>query len=78
MAKTATKPKGTGLAVHIGLNAVDPAHYEGWSGPLNACEADANDMAAIAKASKIKSTTLLTAQGTRAKVLAAIRAAAKN
>ena len=78
MAKTATKPKGTGLAVHIGLNAVDPAHYEGWSGPLNACEADANDMAAIAKAFKIKSTTLLTAQGTRAKTLAAIRAATKK
>jgi hypothetical protein len=78
MAKTATKPKGTGLAVHIGLNAVDPAHYEGWSGPLNACEADARDMAAIAKAFKIKATTLLTAQATRAKALAAIRAAAKT
>ena len=78
MAKTATKSTGTGLAVHIGLNAVDPAHYEGWSGPLNACEADARDMAAIAKAFKIKSTTLLTAQGTRAKTLAAIRAAAKT
>jgi metacaspase-1 len=78
MAKKATTPKGTGLAVHIGLNAVDPAHYEGWSGPLNACEADANDMADISKAFKIKPTTLLTAQGTRAKVLAAIRAAAKK
>lgn len=78
MAKTATKSTGTGRAVHIGLNAVDPAHYEGWSGPLNACEADARDMAAIAKACKIKFTTLLTAQGTRARTLAAIRAAAKT
>jgi len=77
MAKKAT-PKGTGLAVHIGLNAVDPKQYEGWSGPLNACEADANDMTDISKAFKIKPTTLLTAQATRAKVLAAIRAAAKK
>jgi hypothetical protein len=34
-----------GQALTIGLNAVDPKHYEGWSGELNACEADANDMA---------------------------------
>jgi metacaspase-1 len=37
-------------SLHIGLNQVDPAHYNGWSGPLRACEADANDMAAIARA----------------------------
>jgi hypothetical protein len=74
MAKKATKPKGTGLAVHIGLNAVDPAHYEGWSGPLNACEADANDMAAISKAFKFKPTTLLTHRDPR-KGIAAMRAA---
>jgi len=34
-----------GIALHIGLNSVDPHKYEGWSGPLSACEADANDMA---------------------------------
>ena len=67
-----------GLPLHIGLNAVDPAHYAGWSGPLNACEADANDMAAIAKKSGMKSTVLLTQKGTRAKALAGIRAAAKK
>ena len=70
--------RAKGLAVHIGLNAVDPAHYAGWSGPLNACEADANDMAAIAKKSGMKSTVLLTQKGTRAKALAGIRAAAKK
>ncbi len=31
----------TGLALTIGLNSVDPAHYDVWSGELNACEADA-------------------------------------
>ena len=38
-----------GIALHIGLNSVDPKRYEGWSGPLNACEADANDMADLAQ-----------------------------
>ncbi|NWF57518.1 MAG: caspase family protein, partial [Syntrophaceae bacterium] len=34
-----------GFALTIGLNAVNPKHYGGWSGELNACEADAEDMA---------------------------------
>ena len=38
------------LSLHIGLNSVSPAAYAGWSGPLAACEFDANDMAAIAAA----------------------------
>jgi hypothetical protein len=38
-----------GISLHIGINRVDPDHYDGWDGPLVACEADANDMAAIAK-----------------------------
>jgi len=76
--RRASAPKGRGLGVHIGLNAVDPAHYAGWSGPLNACEADAHDMADIAKKGGMKSTVLLTKKGTRAKALAGIRAAAKQ
>jgi hypothetical protein len=74
--KKAAQPKG--LSLHVGLNSVDPAHYAGWSGPLNACEADANDMAAVAKQGGLKPTLLLTKKGTRAKVLAAIRAAARQ
>ena len=52
MAKPPTKAPGKAraMSLHIGLNAVDPKAYEGWSGPLAACEFDANDMAAIAKA----------------------------
>ncbi|HYL79425.1 MAG TPA: caspase family protein, partial [Candidatus Acidoferrum sp.] len=66
-----------GLAVTLGLNAVDPKHYGGWSGELNACEADAQDMAAIAKSSKFSTTTLLTRKATRAQLVKALRAAAK-
>ncbi|MBI2305847.1 MAG: caspase family protein [Rhodocyclales bacterium] len=67
-----------GLSLHIGLNAVDPKHYGGWHGDLVACEFDANDMAAIARASGIKATTLLTKAATRARILAALRNAAKR
>jgi metacaspase-1 len=76
--RRASTSRGKGLALHIGLNSVDPAHYAGWSGPLNACEADAHDMADIAKKSGMKSTVLLTKKGTRAKALAGIRAAARK
>ncbi len=71
-----TKKKGVSL--HLGLNAVSPDHYEGWGGPLVACEFDANDMAALAKASGLKPKILLTKKATRANALAGIRAAAKQ
>jgi hypothetical protein len=75
-ARTSKSPEAIG--VHIGLNAVSPAHYDGWGGPLSACEFDARDMAALATSRGIKPTVLLTKQATRAKALAAIRAAAKK
>jgi hypothetical protein len=71
-----SKPRGVSL--HLGLNAVSPAAYGGWSGELTACESDANDMAAIAQSRAMKSTVLLTRQATRARALAAVRAAAKS
>lgn len=62
--------KRKGYSLHIGLNSVNPAHYGGWSGPLKACEADANDMQKIAQSQGYtKITKLLTAQGTRAAVI---------
>jgi hypothetical protein len=61
-----------GLALAIGLNAVDPKHYEGWSGQLNACEADACDMGDIARSRKFKVQTLLTRRATRSAVLGGI------
>jgi hypothetical protein len=67
-----------GIAVHIGLNRVDPDQYEGWDGQLTACEADARDMAALAKAQGFgKSSLLLTKVATAEAVTAAIQAAAK-
>ena len=66
-----------GMALNIGLNAVDPRHYQGWSGELNACEADANDMADIAAEGKFKVQKLLTKSATRKATLAGLEKAAK-
>ena len=68
-------PKGR--AILIGLNSVNPAHYDGWSGPLNACEADAESMREIAKAQDLTVKALLTKQATRANVRNALSTAAK-
>ncbi len=76
-APTAAKTKAKALSLHIGLNLVNPKHYAGWDGQLTACEFDAHDMAALAKAQGMKPTVLLTKQATRAKVMGAVSAAAK-
>jgi hypothetical protein len=76
MAKKSAKAKG--ISLHVGLNKVDPGHYQGWDGPLLACENDAKDMAAIAKSRSLASATLLTRDATRPRVLGAIRSAAKK
>ncbi len=76
MATATAKPRARSL--HIGLNLVSADAYEGWEGPLAACEFDAHDMAAIAQAAGMKSTVLLTKQGTRAAVLGKIRSAARE
>jgi metacaspase-1 len=65
-----------GMCLSIGLNSVDPASYGGWSGDLNACEADAKDVGLIAASMNHNVTTLLTAQATRANVIQEIGAAA--
>lgn len=73
-------PKG--ISLHIGLNSVDPAHYvdgdgRPWDGALNACEADARDMQALAKKRGFKTRqVLLTAEAGADAVIAAIREAA--
>ena len=78
MAIKATPKAGSAraMSLHIGLNAVDPKAYGGWSGPLAACEFDANDMTAIAKSRGMAATTLLTKAGTRKAALAGLRKAA--
>jgi hypothetical protein len=73
--KTTSRRKA--LSLHLGLNAVSGAAYEGWTGPLSACEFDARDMAALAKGQGMKPTVLITKKATRAALLAGMRAAAK-
>lgn len=75
-ATAAKKPQA--LSLHIGINEVSAAHYEGWTGPLAACEFDAHDMAALAASKGMKSTLLITKKATRANLLAALRKAAKT
>ncbi|MCP9956828.1 MULTISPECIES: caspase family protein [Streptomyces] len=66
----------TGLSLHIGLNTVDPARYDGWDGRLVACENDARDMAALARDAGYADTVLLTGEATVEGVTAALREAA--
>ena len=65
-----------GMSLHIGLNRVDPAHYDGWDGALIACEFDARDMKAIAESRGFETKTLMTAEASADAVLTAISAAA--
>jgi hypothetical protein len=65
-----------GISLHVGLNRVDPAHYQGWDGALTACEFDANDMRAIAESQGFEARSLLTAEATSDAVLTAIERAA--
>jgi len=80
MTKTATTKvvKARAVSLHMGLNGVSAAAYAGWDGPLAACEFDAHDMSALAKAQGMKPTVLLTRKATRAAVLAGIRATARQ
>jgi hypothetical protein len=67
-----------GLSVHIGLNHVDPRHYEGWDGRLAACENDARDMAALANKQGFESSVLPSATATARAVIDVIDGAAKS
>lgn len=67
-----------GYSLHIGLNAVDPTHYSGWSGPLNACEADVRSMEKICRSRGFATDQLLTTAATRDAVIKRIRNAAKT
>lgn len=68
--------KGNALA--IGLNAVDPDHYDDWEGQLTGCEPDARDMASIANSEGFAVETLLTSNATREAVLSKLSSLADN
>ncbi len=67
-----------GRSLHIGVNKVDARKYAEWFGDLNACEADAHAMSALAEKQKFAASRLLTSEATREAVLAGIGAAAKD
>jgi hypothetical protein len=72
-----------GASLHIGLNRVDPAHYQDgdgkpWEGRLTACEFDAKDMQALAEARGFATQLLLTEQATSENVIASITKAAQD
>jgi hypothetical protein len=68
-----------GISLHIGLNYVDPNHYDGWDGELNACESDARDMAELAKDQGFKvQKTLIDKAATRNSVIKEISAVSKK
>jgi hypothetical protein len=66
----------TGFAVTIGLNGVDPGHYQGWTGASPDGEYDAFDLAALAKQAGFEARTLSTSGATREAVVGATREAA--
>lgn len=68
----------TGRSIHIGLNSVDPDHYDGWDGGLTACEFDANDMQKLAQSRGFESSKLLTHEATADAVTAEIEKAAQE
>ncbi len=81
MADDPTEGEGrgaTGISVHIGLNLVDPDHYQGWDGQLAGCEADAHDMVALAEHQGFATSKILTADATADLVSGAISAAARR
>ncbi len=58
-----------GISLHIGLNFIDPSHYGGWNGELNACENDARDMESICSSQGFETTLLLREEATRKNVI---------
>jgi len=78
-AKSPTQPEAAaarGYSLHVGLNLVDPQHYEGWDGALTACEFDADDMADLAASVGYEAKVMKTAEATRDAVIGEIKAAA--
>lgn len=62
------------ISVHVGLDHVDPAAYQGWDGTLSGCVNDAHDLAAMAAAEGYRTTVLTDRQATAAAVLESVRA----
>ncbi len=62
----------TGYSLHIGLNQVDPAAYNGWDGALTGCINDANSMQQLAADAGFQTTQLLDGDATSQAVIGEI------
>jgi hypothetical protein len=79
MASIETTSAPRGLSLHVGLNEIDPAHYGGSNGRLEACVNDAEEMEKLALAQGFTVLGVLRdAQGTRQAVKDAFAQAAKT
>jgi hypothetical protein len=65
-----------GISLHLGLNTIDPAHYDGWDGALTACEFDAASMKAIAESRGFEPRVLLSSEATADAIIGEIERAA--
>ena len=70
----------TGISLHIGLNAVDPSHYLGWSGPLGGVRErrDTTWPRSRGPWATRRARCCSTEQATTRRVVSAIRSAAKS
>lgn len=69
----------TAISLHLGLNRLDPAAYNGWDGALRGCVADAEAMAALAQSVGFTaSKCLLDEEATGEKLKYALGAAASS
>ena len=66
------------ISIHVGLNEVDPKHYQGWNGKLVACEFDANDMEKLASERGFDSEKLLTKEATAEALTSALKKASQK
>lgn len=66
------------ISIHVGLNEVDPKHYQGWNGKLVACEFDANDMEKLASGRGFESKKLLTKEATAEALTSALKKASQK
>lgn len=71
-----TTPRG--ISLHIGVNILDPEHYNDWSGALTSCENDADTMRDIASQQGFKTRQIKTTAATRKAVKDAIGEAANE
>lgn len=58
-----------GVCISLGLNSVDPKHYNNWKGKLYGCEYDAKDIVEITKKNGFETTLLLTLNATRSNLI---------